>query len=77
MQRNIIGVALKNIRLKRQPPITQNDLAARLQILGWKITRFGISKIERGERKVTDKEILLLSQALNVSVQELFQEIDL
>jgi hypothetical protein len=34
--------------------------------------RFGVSKIERGEHEITDIELLKLSKALYVSIQDLF-----
>lgn len=69
---NVVGPNVKKARLSHHPPLTQEMLAVRLQVLGWDIDRFGISKIERGERQVTDKEVLLFAKALNVSVLELF-----
>jgi transcriptional regulator with XRE-family HTH domain len=71
---NIVGPKVKQARLTQQPLLTQNELAIRLQILGWDIDRFGISKLERGERQVTDKELLLLAKALNVSILVLLNE---
>lgn len=68
---NVIGPKIKEIRLGKKPPITQEQLATKLQVLGWDIDRFGISKIERGVRQVTDKEVLLLAEALNASVSQL------
>jgi len=68
---NVIGPKIKEIRLEKKPPITQEQLATKLQVLGWDIDRFGISKIERGVRQVTDKEVLLLAEALNASVSQL------
>ena len=70
---NVVGPKVKQARLANQPPITQNELAIRLQVLGWDIDRFGVSKIERGQRQVTDKEILLLAEALNISISELLE----
>lgn len=63
----------QKIRLASKPIVTQEKLAATLQILGWDIERFGVSKIERGVRQVTDKEVLLLAEALGVSVGRLFE----
>jgi transcriptional regulator with XRE-family HTH domain len=68
---NICGPIVKRLRLTRDPIITQEQLAVGLQILGWDIDRFGISKIERGQRQVTDKELVLLARALAVPVSEL------
>lgn len=65
---NIVGPRVKQARLNQTPRMTQEQLAIKLQIQGWDIDRFGVSKIERGERQVTDKELLLLAKALGVSV---------
>lgn len=62
---------MRAAREGHKPPLTQEGLAARLQLLGWDIDRFGISRIERGVRQVTDKELLLLSEALSVPVGRL------
>jgi transcriptional regulator with XRE-family HTH domain len=69
---NIVGPKVKEVRRTRNSPLTQEELASRLQILGWDIDRFGISKIERGRRQVTDKEVMMLANALGVSVTQLF-----
>lgn len=73
---NIVGKRVQAIRLSKNPPITQEELAIRLQTLGWAIDRFGVSKIERGERQVTDKQVLLLADALGVKFTTLFTEKD-
>lgn len=64
---NLVGPRVKKARLSKNPQISQEDLAIKLQTLGWDIDRFGVSKIERGERRVTDKELVLLSKALGSS----------
>ena len=69
---NIVGSQVKIIRLSKQPPMTQDELAINLEILGWQIDRFGISKIERGERRVIDKELHLLAKALGIGIESLF-----
>lgn len=67
---NIVGKNVKLLREKRG--MTQDQLAFQLEITGWKVDRFLISKIERGERQVTDKEVLLLADALHAKIKELF-----
>jgi len=67
---NAIGQNVKLLREKRG--MTQDQLAFQLEITGWKVDRFLISKIERGERQVTDKEVLLLADALRAKIKELF-----
>lgn len=71
---NVVGPKVKKARISKSPGISQAELAIKLQTLGWDIDRFGVSKIERGERQVTDKEVLLLAKALSVSVRELLGE---
>jgi transcriptional regulator with XRE-family HTH domain len=57
-----------------KPRITQKELIARLQILGMMIDQSGLSKIENGQRPVTDKEVVALAKALKVSPMSLLQE---
>ena len=72
--RNIVGPRVKEARLKHKPALTQKELAAKLKQLGFDIDRVGISKIETGLRQVHDREIVMLAQALEVSVSWLLQE---
>lgn len=58
------------------PPITQGELAARLQVLGLPIERVTISKIETGYREVTDVEAAAIARILGVSIGWLFGESD-
>jgi transcriptional regulator with XRE-family HTH domain len=54
---------------------TQNDLMARVQVAGGlHITKNMISRIERGERPVSDIELTLFAEALNVSTSWLLEE---
>ncbi len=68
--KNVIGQHIKEIRDK--VGITQEQLAVRLEVAGWKVDRYVISKIERGERQVLDTEVQLIAKALKVSVSTLF-----
>lgn len=72
---NIIGPALKRIRLSKRPPITQEQLATLLELQDWKIGRFGISKIERMERQITDKELIILARVLEIDVNSFFEDL--
>jgi len=72
MQNNIVGKGVRKARNLHIPKLTQEELAAKLQLLGWRINRGGVAKIESGVRQVTDKEILLLSEAVDVSIMYLF-----
>jgi transcriptional regulator with XRE-family HTH domain len=70
-KRNIVGPNVQRIRESKN--LTQERLAAELQMLGWDADRFIVSKIERGQREVTDKEIVLLAKVLGASAGELFE----
>jgi transcriptional regulator with XRE-family HTH domain len=66
-KKNIIGTRVRKARNQANPPITQEDLAARLQLKGIKIDQAMISRIEKGERLVTDYEVKAIAKALKVS----------
>lgn len=72
--KNIVGKRVVQARKEAKPPITQSDLAARLEILGMKIDQTGISKIENGQRPVSDAEVVALAKALKVTVVWLLSE---
>ena len=74
MKKNIVGTRVKQARKGAKPQITQLDLVARLQSLGLSIDQSGLSKIENGQRPVTDIEIAALAKALKLSVAWLFSE---
>lgn len=68
---NICG---KNIRkIRKTQKLTQEDLCARMQIMGFKISRSDISKLENGKRFINDFELIGFSDALKVSLLELFK----
>ncbi len=62
--RNLIGDRVRLARKGAAPPITQVDLAARLQVQGLRLDRAAISKIETGYREVTDVEAAAIAKAL-------------
>ena len=57
-----------------RPPITQGELAARLQVMGFNINQATISKIERRLRPVLDIEVVALAKALGVMPAWLLEE---
>lgn len=68
---NICG---KNIRkIRKTQKLTQEDLCARMQIMGFKISRSDISKLENGKRFINDFELIGFSDALKVNLLELFK----
>ena len=72
--RNIVGLRVHQIRKSVKPRITQKELVARLQVLGIMIDQSGLSKIENGQRPVSDIEVIALAKALRVSPLSLLQE---
>lgn len=48
--------------------ISQADLAARMQVKGVFIEREAISKIETGDRFVTDYELMIFAEVLGVTM---------
>ena len=71
--RNLIGVRLREIRLKRKPAVTLEDLAGRLAARGVALDRSAIGRIENMDRYVLDYELKALAGALRVRICELLQ----
>lgn len=65
-QKNISGDRIHQIRTTKR--ISQDDLAARMQVNGVVIGREAISKIETGDRFVTDYELKVFAEVLDVSL---------
>ena len=62
-----------NIRcLREKLNLTQEQVAAKLQINGCDITRSAVAKIEVGQRHLYPDEIILLKQIFGVSYDEIF-----
>ncbi len=73
MNKSIEARIGNNIRLLREKAgITQEQLAARLQVNGCDITRSALAKIEVGQRHLYPDEILLLKKLLKVSYEDIF-----
>ena len=63
----------QNIRaLRESVKLTQEQLAAKLQLEGCDITRSAIAKIEVGQRHIYPDEIILIKRILNVKFEEIF-----
>lgn len=67
---NIIGDNVRAIRESQK--LTQDQLAAKCNLLEWNISRSTLAKIESKVRRVTDVEVKLLAKVLKVNVNELF-----
>lgn len=71
-KKNICGDRVHEARCRLR--LTQNDLAAQLQVNGINIERDSISRIEIGTRFVADYELSALAKLLKVSVSWLLGE---
>jgi len=71
VKKNIIGSHVRKAR--KASKITQRDLVAQLQLLGIKIDQAGLSKLENGNRPVTDIEIAAIAKILKVPIWQLFE----
>ena len=73
MNKDIEKAVGNNIRLLREKAdLTQEQLAAQLQVNGCDITRSAVAKIEVGQRHLYPDEIILLKKLLKVSYDDIF-----
>ena len=66
---NVCGDRVRLGRAMHKPPLTQEDLAREINLLGMEITPLIISRIEKNQRHVCDAELLMLSRALGKSME--------
>ena len=69
---NMISAKLRQLR--NSAGMSQEMLAAQMQLLGIDITQPLISKIERNQRFVKDYELAAICHILNISEKELLSE---
>lgn len=63
-----------NIRkIRESKGMTQDMLAAKLQLNGCDITRSAIAKIEVGQRHLYPDEIILIREILNTSFEDILK----
>ena len=65
-----IGKNIKYFREKSR--LTQEQVAAKLQVGGCDVTRSAVAKIEVGQRHLYPDEIILLKSILDVTYEEIF-----
>ena len=66
-----VGYNIRRIRESRS--MTQDMLAAKLQLCGCDITRSAVAKIEVGQRHLYPDEIILIRQILNTTFEAIFE----
>lgn len=64
--KNISGERIRQARAVKH--LSQEELAARMQVRGVVLERAGVSRIETGDRFVTDYELLNFAEVLGVTV---------
>ena len=73
---NICAERVRLGRALQKPPMTQEDLARKIQLMGMDITPVIISRIEKNQRHVCDAELRMIAKALNVSMDWLCGDSD-
>jgi len=73
-KKNISGDRIHQARTAIR--LSQTDLAARVQVKGVMIEREAISKIETGDRFVTDYELMVFAKVLGKSIDWFLQPDD-
>lgn len=69
-QANITGSKIRQARINAR--LSQRELSEKLELHAVYVCRGSVSRIETGERAVTDVEIDAISKVLNVSLDYLF-----
>ena len=65
---NVCGDRVRLGRAMQKPPMRQEDLARKINLMGMEITPLIISRIEKNQRHVCDGELLMLARALGVTM---------
>lgn len=63
-------------RALQKPPMTQDDLARKIQFMGMDMTPLIISRIEKNQRHVCDAELRILAKALGFTMDRLCGDSD-
>ena len=64
-----VGQKIRELRLARE--LTQEQLAAQMQVKGCDLTRSALAKIEAGQRHIYVDELKAAAEVLRVPVSEL------
>lgn len=71
-RKNLCGDRIREARLKKR--LSQEELAARIQIEGVTMERDSISRVEIGTRFVADYELKVFARVLDVEISWLLEE---
>ena len=65
----------RNVRaLRKENNLSQEELAARLQVLGCDMTRSAVAKVEVGQRHIYSDEIYLLRKIFRCGYERFFEK---
>jgi transcriptional regulator with XRE-family HTH domain len=67
---NIVGPQIR--RFRNEQDLTQEDFVARCGVLGWRLSRGTLAKIEAQVRCVSDAEVFILARALKKDLEVLY-----
>jgi transcriptional regulator with XRE-family HTH domain len=67
---NVVGPQVRKWRDARR--WSQENLACKLQLQGWSVTRHSLAKLELGLRRVSDCELFFLARVLRLDLRDLF-----
>lgn len=76
IQGNICGDKVRLGRAMHKPPLRQEDLARKINLMGMEMTPLIISRIEKNQRHVCDAELMMLAKALGVTMDWLCSDED-
>lgn len=60
--------------MRKEKKLSQEELAAKLQVNNIELSQKAISRIEKQERFVIDYELLVISKVLGVGIHELYEK---
>lgn len=69
---NLVGQNI--VLLRKRKKLRQGDLLTLLQVRGIDINQSALSDIEGQHRKISDKELVAVADALGVNLEELFSQ---
>lgn len=69
---NITGKNIRALRLAAH--LTQKQFSAKLETMAVYVCRGSVSRIESGERIVTDVELQAIARVLHVGIEQLFEQ---
>jgi len=67
---NLVGPTIREMRMKRG--WTQEYLAKKVSLLGWKMTRDTVAQLEATQKRIGDCDLLFLAKALDANIIDFF-----